>query len=147
MVKKLKSAVDDDSLAKAVRASAAQIWQAGLGAFAKAQDEGSREFSRLVKDGAELQRGPGGSARTAGAGDKLEQVFEDRVARALLTIGVPDHGEVEELRRRVDQLAAQVERLSAALELQAAKPARKAAAKPAAKAVATKAPARKAPTR
>lgn len=137
MVKKLKSAVDDDSLANAVRASAAQIWQAGLGAFAKAQEEGSRVFSRLVKDGVEV-----GPAQGKGSGNKLEQVFEDRVARALVTIGVPGHEDVDELRRRVEQLTEQVERLSAALEPQA-KPVRKAASKPAAKAVAGKAAARK----
>ena len=114
MVKKLKTAVDDDSLAQAVRASAAQIWQAGLGAFAKAQGEGSGEFSKLVKDGAELQTRPRDAANT------LEQVFEERVARALDTIGVPDHDEVAELRRRVDQLALQVERLTALLEPQPA---------------------------
>ena len=37
MVKKLKTSakVDDKQLASAVRTSAQQIWQAGLGAFAK----------------------------------------------------------------------------------------------------------------
>ena len=151
MVKKLKPALDDESLAKAVRASAAQIWQAGLGAFAKAQEEGSRVLSRL----------PGKPAKHSG--DKLEQVFEERVARALATIGVPDHDELGELRRRVDQLTQQVERLTAAMEVPPSKPARKAAAKPvvkpaakavakpaakpAAKAVAKKAAARKPVTR
>jgi hypothetical protein len=121
MVKKLTPALDDESLANAVRASAAQIWQAGLGAFAKAQEEGSRV----------LPRKPGKPAKHSG--DKLEQVFEERVARALATIGVPDHDELGELRRRVDQLAQQVERLSAALQVRPSKPAHTAAAKPAAK--------------
>ncbi|HEU4843331.1 MAG TPA: phasin family protein, partial [Burkholderiaceae bacterium] len=42
MVKKLKTLAKDDDkqLANAVRNSAQQIWQAGLGAFAKAQEEG-----------------------------------------------------------------------------------------------------------
>ncbi|MFD2365879.1 phasin family protein [Pseudoduganella sp. GCM10020061] len=160
MVKKLKPTVDDDSLANAVRASAAQIWQAGLGAFAKAQEEGGRVFSKLVKEGAELQRSPRKGERSSGSGDKLEQVFEERVARALATMGVPDHDEVAQLRLRVEELSAQVERLAAAVEQGGArparraapaaaatgtvkKPARKAAAKPAAKAVARKAAVRK----
>ncbi|HEY1043283.1 MAG TPA: phasin family protein [Telluria sp.] len=147
MVKKLKPTMDDDSLANAVRASAAQIWQAGLGAFAKAQEEGSRVFSRLVKDGAEAQRAAGRAARPRDPGNQLEQVFEERVARALDTIGVPGHDELAELRQRVELLTQQVERLTAALEQNAARPARKAAAKtaakPAAKAVAKKAAARK----
>lgn len=167
MVKKLKAVMDDDSLATAVRTSAAQIWQAGLGAFAKAQEEGGRVFSKLVKDGAELQkkgrqpaRGAAGLRTQGGATDKLEQVFEDRVARALATIGVPDCDEIDELKRRVDQLAQQVAVLAAALEAESApaprraarapaKPAKpvakkaKAPAKAAAKAVAKKAAARK----
>ena len=34
---------EEEALARAVRSSAQQIWQAGLGAFAKAQQEGGRE--------------------------------------------------------------------------------------------------------
>lgn len=145
MVKKLKALADDDSLANAVRASAAQIWQAGLGAFAKAQEEGSRVFSKLVREGAELQR-----TRQPGAGDTLEQVFEDRVARALATIGVPGQDEVTEMKRRLDLLTGQVAALEAAMAAPArtaAKGAKPAAAKPAAKAVAKKAAATKAAVR
>ncbi|QNA88579.1 phasin family protein [Massilia sp. Dwa41.01b] len=47
---------EEEALARAVRSSAQQIWQAGLGAFAKAQAEGGREFTRLVRDGSELQK-------------------------------------------------------------------------------------------
>ena len=39
-----------------VKDSAAQIWQAGLGAFAKAQAEGSKAFESLVKEGTSMQR-------------------------------------------------------------------------------------------
>ncbi|MEN9867996.1 MAG: hypothetical protein RL748_3586, partial [Pseudomonadota bacterium] len=53
MVKKLKATgkTDDKQLASAVRTSAQQIWQAGLGAFAKAQEEGGKVFTKLVKEG------------------------------------------------------------------------------------------------
>src|SRR3981189_1029904 len=109
MVKKLKSLAKDDDkqLANAVRNSAQQIWQAGLGAFAKAQEEGGRVFSKLVKEGTDLQKrtrslaegkvsdvtgtvtkvADGVSKQASGSWDKLEQVFEDRVSRALGTIG------------------------------------------------------------
>jgi len=58
MVKKLKalSKSDDKQLADAVRTSAQQIWQAGLGAFAKAQEEGGKVFAKLVKEGTALQK-------------------------------------------------------------------------------------------
>ena len=39
---------EEEALSRAVRSSAQQIWQAGLGAFAKAQEEGGRVFSKLV---------------------------------------------------------------------------------------------------
>src|SRR5471032_980086 len=56
MAKKLQAKDEDQQLTEAVRSSAQQIWQAGLGAFAKAQEEGGRVFSRLVKDCTDLQK-------------------------------------------------------------------------------------------
>ena len=140
---------EEEELSRAVRNSAQQIWQAGLGAFAKAQQEGGREggraFTRLVRDGSELQKrarqvedatdtvarkAERASRRTSGSWGKLEQVFEERVARALATIGVPAPGEMDALRSRVDEL----ERLVAGLAGDRAAPAVKKAAarKPAA---------------
>jgi poly(hydroxyalkanoate) granule-associated protein len=132
MSKKLPEAADDEALARAVRASAQQIWQAGLGAFAKAQEagEGGRSFTRLVRDGSvlarrarEVEEATGTVARAAerasrragGSWGKLEQVFEERVARALATIGVPAASEVEALRRRVDELEMMLAELGARL--------------------------------
>jgi poly(hydroxyalkanoate) granule-associated protein len=123
---------DDTQLASAVRSSAHQIWQAGLGAFAKAQEEGGRVFNKLVKEGTELQKRArsmaedkaGGVADTvadvadevskqaSGSWDKLEQVFEDRVSRALATIGVPTRKDIDALTRRVEQLSKAVADLS-----------------------------------
>ncbi|UVW30164.1 phasin family protein [Massilia sp. H6] len=119
MTKKLPAPDDDEALARAVRDSAQQIWQAGLGAFARAQEEGGSAFTRLVRDGSvlakrarEVEDATGTVARAAerasrrsgGSWGKLEQVFEERVARALATIGVPAASEVAALRRRIDDL-------------------------------------------
>ncbi|MFM9436310.1 poly(hydroxyalkanoate) granule-associated protein [Janthinobacterium sp. CG_23.3] len=163
MVKKLKTLAKDEEkqLASAVRTSAQQIWQAGLGAFAKAQEEGGRVFSKLVKEGTELQKraedrvsdvtgtvtkmADGVSKQASGSWDKLEQVFEDRVSRALGKIGVPTQKDMQELSKRIEQLSKAVAELSGkkapAVKAEAkapvkasAKPAAKAAAKPAAKA-------------
>ncbi|MFC5511177.1 phasin family protein [Massilia jejuensis] len=110
---------EEEELARAVRSSAQQIWQAGLGAFAKAQQAGGREFTRLVRDGSELQKrarqvedatdtvarkAERSSRRASGTWGKLEQVFEERVARALATIGVPARSEMEALNHRIDEL-------------------------------------------
>ncbi|EZP35066.1 phasin family protein [Janthinobacterium lividum] len=149
MAKKLKELTEDTELASAVRLSAQQIWQAGLGAFAKAQEEGGRVFSRLVKEGTEFQKraedkvadvsgsvgklADGVGKQASGSWDKLEQVFEERVARALATIGVPTQQDIAALHAQIDALSRQVAALSA-------KPAVKAAPKAAPKAVTKTAP-------
>jgi hypothetical protein len=46
-----------------------------------------------------------------GTWDKLEQVFEDRVARALSKLGVYTQNDVQQLAKRVDELAAAVNQL------------------------------------
>ena len=133
----------DTPFAEQVKASAQQIWSAGLAAFAKAQDQGGAMLDKLSGDGAKAQdpmRGAGEKLDSAArrmsdlagevgsrAGqhwDKLESIFEDRVARALARLGMPAAEEVARLQARVEALAAEV----AMLRAQAATPAK---AKPA----------------
>jgi poly(hydroxyalkanoate) granule-associated protein len=163
MVKKLKAMAEkqaaaggglfDNPLAGQIKESAQQIWLAGLGAFSRAQAEGSKVFEALVKEGATLQKKTRGAAEdkidevtskmTSMAGDvqakygqhwdKLESIFEERTAKALGKLGVPSAKDVQALAARVDELA---ERLAKLTKAPAAKaPAKKAAAKkaPAAK--------------
>ena len=158
-------------LANAVKDSAQQIWLAGLGAFAKAQSEGGKAFETLVKEGLSIQRKTQAAAeeriteatqkvssmaneissKATGQWDKLENLFEERVAKALNKLGVPSARDVEALIARIDELNAHVQRLSGKATKPAAKaaapkaPARKPAAKPVAKA-ATK-PAAKVPAK
>ncbi|MCD6679350.1 MAG: phasin family protein [Burkholderiaceae bacterium] len=139
MAKKLKKLAegkdarsDLNQLTRTIRDSAQQIWLAGLGAFAKAQDEGGRVFDTLVKEGLTLQRrtraateeriGSVGEKMTRAAGemskqatqswDRLEQVFEDRVSRALTRLGVPTSREIGDLVGRVDALSEAVQSLT-----------------------------------
>jgi len=113
--------------------SAQQIWQAGLGAFTRAQLEGSKTFESLVKEGVEIQRKTQAAAEeklaqatqhmaklasnlsggAAGPWNKLGTIFEDRVARALQSLGVPCAAEVAALTARIDALSAAVDQLSA----------------------------------
>ena len=159
MVKKLqKLSADKKSnaqLSSTVKDSAQQIWLAGLGAFSKAQEEGGKVFEALVKEGLSIQRKTQAAAeekiteatsrvtsmasdigsRAQGQWDKLENIFEDRVAKALSKLGVPSAQDLQALAARVDAL-------SHGPKAAATKPA---AAKPAAKsAAAKKAPAKKA---
>jgi poly(hydroxyalkanoate) granule-associated protein len=107
------------AIVDAVAASAQQIWQAGLGAFAKAQQDGGALFDSLVRDGAQLHKltqdlardkVPGMTGKVgrlaSGSWDKIEKIFEDRVARSLHSLGVPSREEVDALRREIDALKA-----------------------------------------
>ena len=165
MVKKLqKMSADKQSgphLASAVKESAQQIWLAGLGAFAKAQEGGGKVYESLMKEGLSIQRKTQAAAEEklseatskmanmAGdiqskAGqqwDKLENIFEDRVAKALNKLGVPSAKDVDALIARIDELNKSVQKMSA--KAPTAKAATKTAAKPAANKAA--APAKKRP--
>lgn len=149
----------DSDMAKNVKDSAQQIWAAGLASFSKAQGEGSKVFEALVSEGLKLQKKTQSAAeeklsavasKVSGmAGDvgskagqhwdKLETIFEQRVAKALKSLGVPSAGDVESLIKRIDALAVSAG-LKKATPAKAAKAARKAVVK---KAVAKKAPAAK----
>ena len=121
MVKKLKLDAKDNQFAKAVKDSAQQIWLAGLGAFAKAQAEGNKVFDALVREGETIQsktrkvaedKVTEMAAKATGTWDKLEQVFENRVAKALHSLGVPTKSDIDALTKRVAQLTAEVEKLN-----------------------------------
>ena len=150
MGKKLKAlagGLSENQLAATVKESAQQIWLAGLGAFAKAQEEGGKVFDALVKEGENIQSKTRKvtdekiaqvAGRAAGTWDRLEQVFEDRVARALGSLGVPSKKDIDKLSKRVVELTAVVHALTEEKAKAAAKPAAKpvaakAVAKPAAK--------------
>ncbi|MEI7763134.1 MAG: phasin family protein [Comamonadaceae bacterium] len=167
MVKKLqKSSASKKSalpLSGSVKDSAQQIWQAGLGAFTKAQAEGSKAIEALIKEGVSMQRKTQSvaeekiseasskmssmatdiSSKASGQWDKLESIFEDRVAKALNKLGVPSAKDVNALIARIDELNKSVQKLSAKGAAPkapakrtvkvAVKPVLKKAAKPAAK--------------
>jgi len=165
-----KKAARKTSSVNRVQDNAHEIWLAGLGAFALAQEEGvnlvrkggklvnettgqvisesSKLFERLVDEGKKLE-GKGkkmagdavGGVRSDVEGrvdkaresartnwDKLEKVFEERVARALSRLGVPTSDEIQELSKRVQELNKRVADLAKAQKEAAAAPARKAPA-------------------
>lgn len=128
MERKLKDMIkpDESDMLDAVCGSAHQIWQAGLGAFARAQREGSVLFDKLVQEGGELHRltehltgekgfsvadtvtrlAENASRQASGSLDKLEKVFEQRVSRSLRSLGVPSSAEVHSLSRDMVALEA-----------------------------------------
>ncbi len=103
--------------------SAQQVWLAGLGALARAQNEGSRLFESLVKEGEhaeersreESTQGASlrdtvestlGQARDRAAGtwDRVEKSFEDRVHKVLRRMDIPSRADIEALNGRLDAL-------------------------------------------
>ena len=178
MVKKLKQMADkkavsstsllDSVLAGQVKESAHHIWLAGMGAFARAQAEGTKVFEALVKEGSSLQKKTQNvteekisevtskmtnmagdvQARAGQHWDKLEGIFEERTSRALNKLGVPSAKDVATLVARIDELGAKIAKLSGTAAARPAAPttaaSRKASAsKPAAKPAARRAAARK----
>jgi poly(hydroxyalkanoate) granule-associated protein len=143
------AAEDARSVSKTVMDSAQQIWLAGLGAFATAQEQGGKLFESLVKEGTALDaktrkytearvnevRGNVESTvgqmreRSQETWDKLERVFEDRVSRALGRLGIPSDDELAKLNRRVDELARDVRKLGPKPAPAAKRPATKRATK------------------
>jgi len=98
-------------------ASAQQIWQASLGAFARAQEEngGHGLAARLAGEPDAIALPPTDDITMTPARpswDRLEQVFEQRVARALVSLGLPSQAELALLRQQVDTLRAQVAALA-----------------------------------
>lgn len=123
MAKKLKalaSSVTDNQLTSTIKESTQQIWLAGLGAYAKAQEEGGKIFEALVQEGEALQTRTRQSAdekiaamtdKTTGTWGRLEQVFEDRVARAVASLGIPTRKDIDKLSKRMAELTEVVQQL------------------------------------
>lgn len=142
-----------EQMSRSIVESAQQIWMAGVGAFTRAQGEGSKLFEALVKEGMTIEQTTRKLAtgkvdavrdavedrvgvvreRAVDTWDRLENVFETRVQRALNRLGVPSREDLTELTARVNELNGELRRISKSA------PARK-AAKPAAR---KPAPARK----
>ncbi|MEO5771365.1 MAG: phasin family protein [Burkholderiaceae bacterium] len=157
MVKKLHKMADkqasaglfDSQLAQSVKESAQQIWLAGMGAFAKAQEEGGKVFETLVKEGVGLQKktqglaedrlsavsgkmsamADGMSSKAGAQWDKLESIFEERVAKALNKMGVPSSQDIDALVQRIDALSQRMASARAARPAAKTAPRKTAAAK------------------
>ncbi|MCH5654270.1 phasin family protein [Pseudomonas syringae] len=166
MAGKKKTDKDGSSWMGEVEKYSRQIWLAGLGAYSKISNDGSKLFETLVKDGekaekltkAEAQKqlddvkSTSKSAKSrvddvkdlaVGKWNELEEAFDKGLNGAISRLSVPSRTEVQALHSKVDQLSRQIELLvgakakPAASRTVAAKPAAaKSAAKPLVKAAA-----------
>jgi len=115
----LKNIVEAPAVAN-IRESANRIWLAGLGAFAKTQEEGEKLFETMVKEGEKVEKRAKKLASTRveeakgkviefrGKAneqfDRLEELFQERVAQVLHRLGVPTQDDIQELTKRVEAL-------------------------------------------
>ncbi|KQQ53973.1 poly(hydroxyalkanoate) granule-associated protein [Pseudomonas sp. Leaf127] len=112
-----------------------QIWLAGLGAYSKISNDGSKLFETLVKDGEQAEKQTqaqaeqkleevkdgvrAGKSRVGDVKDlalgkwsELEGAFDKRLNSAISRLGVPSRSEVESLHDKVDRLTRQIEQLT-----------------------------------
>jgi len=105
-----------------------QIWLAGLGAFSRAEEEGTRLFDSLVKVGEELESKTTGivdttsgaveevrekvNERVIGTRNKVEKALDDSINQAIGRLGIASHREIGELTALVHHLTAQVDVLT-----------------------------------
>lgn len=117
----------DENLATSLLDSANQIWLAGLGAYARAEEEGTRVFDQLVALGERVEsrarnqvlRPVHAAERKAtevrdsasGVYSHIRLAFERRLARFLNTLQIPTSRDVDELTQRVEELTVALERM------------------------------------
>lgn len=102
------------------RESAGRIWLAGLGALSKTQAEGQKWFEAMVEEGKKVEeRAKHVAADTVDEAkgkvvefrgkaneqlDRLEELFQERVAQVLHKMGIPTQDDIQELTKRVAEL-------------------------------------------
>ncbi|MFC7521919.1 phasin family protein [Xanthomonas populi] len=117
-----------EQISRRLGESAQTVWLAGLGALGRVQTEGGKLFDSLVREGAAYERTGQQKATesvdelreevetqfeqardTAVRGwDRLGKAFDERVKGVLRTLNIPEQDELENLRREVESLKAQV---------------------------------------
>jgi poly(hydroxyalkanoate) granule-associated protein len=110
--------------AKAISDSAQKIWLAGLGAFSKAQAEGSRLFDELMRDGEALEQQTrkytkervgqlrdrmeetADRLRKTGQSsmERIQTLVDERVAKAVERMAMPTRDDIEALATQMTQL-------------------------------------------
>lgn len=137
---KKKAVVEETSTVLSdAKVYARKIYLAGLGAYAKAGQEGSEYFKSLVKSGegvekqgkklvneqVEAANSQIDSVKTTVTSnvnslkgkvevqlDKIEKAFDSRVASALNRLGIPSKQDVEVLSAKLDELSALLEHVA-----------------------------------
>jgi poly(hydroxyalkanoate) granule-associated protein len=138
-VKKKVEVEETATVLSDVKVCAHKIWLAGLGAYAKAGQEGAEYFKELVKNGESVEKQGkklvdeqveaansqiDNVKKTVTSNvssvkgkvevqiDKIEKAFDSRVASALNRLGIPSKQDVEALSAKLDELSALLEHVA-----------------------------------
>ncbi|MGH8124481.1 MAG: phasin family protein [Rhodanobacteraceae bacterium] len=123
-----EAATSGQRFSRGMMDSAQQIWLAGLGALSRTQQEGGKFFDALVEEGVRIQEKTHAYGqeqaeqaheqsmpwmdvarkRTNAAMGKLEQAFDERIARAMKRMNMPSQTDIQELSARIDALTREV---------------------------------------
>ena len=106
-----------------VAASAHQIWLAGLGAVATAQEEGGKLFKNLVEKGEDFEKAGKDTVEKAKGAvtgvkvvaesywDTFERTLDEKVTAVIHRLGVPTKDEIDTLTERVEKLTDAIDKL------------------------------------
>lgn len=110
---------------KDLRKYTQQIWLAGLGAFARAEEEGGKLFDNLVKIGEDLESKTREIAdntvgevrgrvleKASDTREKVERAFDERITGALTRLGIPTQRDLDQINSRLDTLTELMQELS-----------------------------------
>lgn len=127
-----KGKVGEDAASAAAVEYTRQVWLAGLGALARANEEGGKLFESLVKEGEAVEarsrdmigtkardvRGMATGAwedfmkRASGGLDNMEAMFEQQVSKTLSALGVATNDDIRKLAKQVEDLGKQVKSMN-----------------------------------
>lgn len=127
-----KTKVGEDATSAAAVEYTRHIYLAGLGALARANEEGTKLFEQLVSEGEKVENRSremvGAKAQdvrqmatgawedfmkraTTGMGS-VEALFEEQVNKTLSALGVATNDDIQKLAKQVDELSKQVKSLN-----------------------------------
>lgn len=104
-----------------IRETGRHVWLAGLGAFARAEEQGKEMFDRLVARGREVETRRFKAidrtvARTSDQlkdwGDRVQDTMQDSLRGLMHRIGLPSRKDLDHLSARLSALSSKVDRVA-----------------------------------
>lgn len=123
--KKKTKAKSKGSLPEELTERGREVWLAGLGAMAAAEEEGTKLFNSLIERGKSYESqgreqleevAETATEQQQALSERVESTIAETVEVALERFGVPTQSEVKTLSRQLDRLTKKVEQLTKALD-------------------------------